>query len=371
MAAPAGVLWEAEPHTLVKHQVYERYLRRWLPIMVHGFKTGITYAEGFAGPGRYAGGEPGSPIIALRTLIDDKELRTRARDLRFLFVEKESSRVERLRAELALASHPVPLADLPRHGIDLEAVQGECDPTLIRLLTSHRAWGRPMLVVLDSWGGAVNLDIVRRIAHNPSSEVIITFQPQYFVRFAEDESIVHGDTVFGNAQWRDVSELPSEKKAAWVVAQYRRTLLGAGFRFVLTFELIDADGKSLFLVFGTSRDKGLIKMKEAMWEVDAVGGVRYRDPADPNQGLLDIQPEPDLQPLIRTLAAYLEGRPGRAATVRELRSYALYNTVYKESQVKPALDRAAERGRLQPDSADGAVRLTGQVRLLDQGAARR
>ena len=29
-----------------------------------------TYAEGFAGPGVYAGGEPGSPIIAMQTLIE-------------------------------------------------------------------------------------------------------------------------------------------------------------------------------------------------------------------------------------------------------------------------------------------------------------
>lgn len=54
----AGITWDAEPHTLVKHQVYERYLGKWMPIMIQGWKGDITYAEGFAGPGSIAAVSP-------------------------------------------------------------------------------------------------------------------------------------------------------------------------------------------------------------------------------------------------------------------------------------------------------------------------
>ena len=78
-----SIIWPAAPHTLAKHTVYRQYLSKWMPIMVHSWKGNVTYAEGFAGPGIYTGGEPGSPVIALQTLIHDPGLRMKARDLRF------------------------------------------------------------------------------------------------------------------------------------------------------------------------------------------------------------------------------------------------------------------------------------------------
>ncbi|MDG4764508.1 three-Cys-motif partner protein TcmP [Solwaraspora sp. WMMD406] len=332
------VIWEASPHTLAKHQVYKQYLSKWMPIMVHSWKGDVTYAEGFAGPGVYTGGEPGSPVIALKTLIGDPLIRTRARDLRFLFVEQNNKRAERLRQELEHAATPVPLNDLARYGIDLAVATGDYDPTLVDLLTRRNAWGRPMLVVLDTFGGSVKLDLVRRIALNPSSEVIITFEPQYFARFAGSERVRHGDTVFGDPDWRRVAEQPDSAKAEWVVAKYRSVLQEVGFPFVLTFELVNTRGHSLFLIFGTTHVRGLQKMKEAMWEVDPVHGVQYRDPADPDQQLLDIELEPVTAPLRRELLEHLRGEPEQTASVSDLRRFALYRTVYKESQVKPVLD---------------------------------
>ncbi len=361
----AGITWDAEPHTLVKHQVYERYLGKWMPIMIQGWKGDITYAEGFAGPGIYSGGEPGSPVLALRTLIRDPALRTRARDLRFLFVERMKGRAEQLRLELEKEAQPVALEDLPKYGINLAISTGSYDPNLVNLLTQHKAWGRPMLVVLDTFGGAVKHDLVRRIAQNPSSEVIITFEPQAFSRFASADNVEHGDTVFGDPSWREVARQPSEMKTRWMISKYRDVLVDAGFHFVLTFELVNTRGHSLFLVFGTTHVRGLQKMKEAMWEVDKVTGVQYRDPADPNQELLDIEIEPATAPLKRELVSHLESLPGKEASVSDLRRFALYHTVYKESQVRPVLDQLAGSERIVGDGPQGVVRLGGRVRLKD------
>ncbi len=361
-----SVLWSAAPHTLAKHGVYRQYLSKWMPIMIHSWKGDVTYAEGFAGPGIYTAGEPGSPVIALETLIRDPDLRVKARDLRFLFVEKDKRRVARLREQLAIAARPVPLEDLPRYGIDLAVEAGDYDPALLELLSKHDAWGRPMLVVLDTYGGGVKLDLVRRIASNPSSEVIITFEPQIFLRFATAANVVHGDAVFGDAGWRQVADQPSATKVRWVIGRYREVLHDAGFPYVLTFELV---GKvnSLFLIFGTTHVRGLQKMKEAMWEVDPIQGVQYRDPADPDQQLLDIELEPHTEPLRRELLQYLRRTDENTASVGDLRRYALYRTVYKESQVKPVLDKLVVAGLVVGDGAEGHVRLGGSVRLTETG----
>lgn len=62
MAEPT--IWKLEPHTEVKHAIYDRYLDAWLPIILRKWPV-ATYAEGFAGPGVYEEGQRGSPIRAL------------------------------------------------------------------------------------------------------------------------------------------------------------------------------------------------------------------------------------------------------------------------------------------------------------------
>ena len=120
---------------------------------------------------------------------------------------------------------------------------------------------------------------------------------------------------------------------------------------MLTFELVNNPGQSLFLIFGTTHQRGLENMKEAMWAVDPVHGVQYRDPADPNQQLLDIQPEPVTAPLQRELLHYLGLADHHSATVAELRDYAFFKTVYKRSQVKPVLAELAAKGGWQVRSS--------------------
>jgi three-Cys-motif partner protein len=313
-----------------------------------GWGANITYAEGFSGPGVYLDGSPGSPVIAMRTLVSDSDIRTKVKKagMRFVFIDHDQRCVDMLPGELAKAVHPVPLADLGTHGVHVAIEKGKCEPDLERLLTSQKAWHRPVLAVLDTWGGAVSFDLVKRIADNPGSEVIITMQPQYFARFAVADGVTHGDGVFGNKRWRAVNEQPPGAKDRWLLQRYRHTIKAAGFPFVLDFELIDKRGQSLFLIFGTTHRKGLIKMKEAMWEVDDVAGVGYRDPRDPNQEALAIELEPNTAPLKRLILDHLQTLPGNRSAIRDLRSFALFNTVFKESQAMTVVKEMVADGQL-------------------------
>ncbi|MGC1375672.1 MAG: three-Cys-motif partner protein TcmP, partial [Anaerolineales bacterium] len=68
MTKPSETLWEIEPHTKAKHEILRKYLGAWFPIL--GSKNArIVYIDGFCGPGKYIGGEEGSPIIALHEAI--------------------------------------------------------------------------------------------------------------------------------------------------------------------------------------------------------------------------------------------------------------------------------------------------------------
>ncbi|MHD0307106.1 three-Cys-motif partner protein TcmP [Rhodococcus erythropolis] len=344
------VPWAADPHTKIKHALYRQYLSKWFPIMAAGWGGDITYAEGFSGPGIYTNGEPGSPVIALRTILDDRKLRTSSHKLRLLFVDKDPRCINLLKEKMSAAAEPVALSDLPKYGMTVDIVQGECVPALEQLLHRHDAWGRPMLVVLDTWGGAVWLDLVQKVAKNSNSEVLITIQPQYFSRFAGDEKLEHGDKVFGDKEWRKVREQPSANKARWLLQHYRETIRKCGFDYVLDFELVDENGHALYLVFGTTHRRGLEKMKEAMWEVDAVAGAGYRDPRDPDQQTLSIMFEPNTEPLRRLLIQHLRSLGDSGATVNDLRNFALFQTVFKASQVKAVVERMLALGQIESDT---------------------
>jgi len=73
----------------------------WLPIMGR-YNGRILFVDGFAGPGRYAGGEEGSPLIAQRTLLGHPQFQAAQgqREVAFVFIEKEQDRAGALREEL-------------------------------------------------------------------------------------------------------------------------------------------------------------------------------------------------------------------------------------------------------------------------------
>lgn len=90
--------------------------------------------------------------------------------------------------------------------------------------------------------------------------------------------------------------------------------------------MLDETGHDLHLVFGTSHPRGLEKMKDAMWKVDPVQGMRYRDPRDPDQIALDLAVQPNTAPLRRAILAELEHGE---RTVVQLKEHALLETVYR------------------------------------------
>lgn len=364
MTSPNTVPWDRDLHTAAKHAVYDAYLRKWWPIMVRYFKGNVTYAEGFAGPGVYTDRAPGSPIIALRALLSDTSLKTKVSTTRLLFVDANKRCIDMLKQRLvdAVPPHWQP-EQWKQAGIHIDIRRGECEPTLEQLLDEHGAWGHPILAVLDTWGGGVSQRLIQRFAANQSSEVIVTIQPQYFARFAEVKDIEHGDKVFGSTTWRQVAQQPASLKIKWLRNRYRQTIEESGFQYVLDFELIDEAGHVLYLVFGTSHERGLQKMKEAMWEVDAINGTGYRDPRDPNQETLQFGIEPQTGVLRRLLLAHLQTLTDCQATVNDLRRFALFHTVYKESQARQAVIDMLNAGQVTRADANERLEMTSVIRL--------
>lgn len=357
MSSNKSVPWEIAEHTSAKHQIYRLYLDRWFPILLsnNGYPS-ATYAEGFAGPGVYIGGEPGSPIIAIDTLLKRPELKNSSKPTRFVFIDNDERCVDMLKEQI-VARFPVkPRPDLMRVAVR----EGTCAEILESTLDEVNAWGNPILAVLDSFGNApVPHRFIRRLAKNPSSEVIVTLTPGHFIRFVTDMGRNVDDVFGGDPAWRKVNELSNgEAKRRFLLTQYRKMLQRAGFRYLLDFEMIDRRGNALYLVFGTTHTRGLQKMKESVWEVDPRFGVQFRDPRDEQDEALFAMEDPQDAPLQRLLLERL--RNGEVTAVAKLREFALYETVYKESHVLTALRKLLEVGAIHAEDP-GPLRLGGKV----------
>jgi len=367
VATPKTVIWPCDAHTQAKHAILRAYLQAWLPILLQGRFRGVTYAEGFAGSGIYSGGEPGSPVVALETFFGHRALFSAHTPVNVICVEEDPRRAAELNRQISVVLSGR-LAPRPP-GLRVDVHRGDSSQILISVLDAAQAFGRPILAFLDSFGGPdVPFALLKRIAENPSSEVIVTFGTSFLTRFGGvDQHAKSGDAAFGDDDWREViAQLPQEKKA-FLVTKYREALVRAGFAYTLIFELVDESGHPLFLVFGTGSTKGLKVMKDAMWKVDPVAGVRYRDPRDPSQELLDFDFEPSTAGLRRMLEDKL--RADGHATVDQLREFALFETVYRPEHVLPLIRQMLEQERLDRSPAAGQLSKHVVLRLLDRPTA--
>ena len=57
--------WDYPQHTRVKHELLDKYLGGWLPILGR-WHARLVIVDGFAGRGQYNDGSDGSPVIILR-----------------------------------------------------------------------------------------------------------------------------------------------------------------------------------------------------------------------------------------------------------------------------------------------------------------
>ena len=98
--APTPTVWTMEPHTAAKHRILQNYLYAWLPIMSK-YNGRLVYVDGFAGPGVYEDGEPGSPIIALNAYLDHAYRDRIDAELVYVFIEEDRARVNGRKKEIA------------------------------------------------------------------------------------------------------------------------------------------------------------------------------------------------------------------------------------------------------------------------------
>ena len=284
----------------LKRELLVRHLETWAPAALH--KRRAVYVHGYADADGGALAE-----AALRVFGEQSDL-VRGRELTVLVLGENTGAVQ---ARLA----PVGAPALTVHFVD-----GGTDARLAVALKAGGAVRVPLLAFLGATGTPAP-DTIAALAAGRPAEILLTLP-------------AGSDALAG-----------------------RRLLRDAGFPLVTAVELAAGEEPGEVLIFGTGLGKSLEGFKETLWAVDEFAGVRYRDPGDPERHLIDISLTPHPGPLRRELMAHLSS--AGAATVTELRTFALTETIYRAADATRVLQTLLGSGAVGRDPAQG--RLGGDV----------
>lgn len=328
MSKIKSTIWNIEPHTEVKHAILRKYLDAWLPIMTR-WNGRVLYIDGFAGPCEYIGGKDGSPIIAIKSVLEHKaSIRS---EIIMDFIEADRQRCECLEQKVGSMKTPP--------NIKTVCICAKFDETLtgiFKYIDEQKARLAPSFVFIDPFGfTGIPFTLIKRIMENPKCEVLITFMYEEINRFISDsklwDSLIQ---TFSTDKWKQViPEKDSKKRLELLHAIYKEQLeKEAGVKFVRSFKMVNKTNKAdYFLFFGTNNITGLKKMKEAMWRVDKNGTFQFSDSThNPNQPVL-FELEPDYYQLKKIL---LKEFKGKSVSIAELENFILTQTPFRETHYK-------------------------------------
>lgn len=335
------VVWDYEPHTRAKHEILRAYLAAWFPILASIKKAKrVLFLDGFAGPGEYSKGEPGSPAIAIQIALEHRAHFHVPVWLAFIEADEERHAhlcgvVERLRPGLVSTTNRIEIKP---------PILGDCATHLDATLATYAQRGDefgPALVFLDQFGYSdVPMTIIARVMAQPRCEVFTYVHAEGMTRFLKKAAIQpRVSDAFGSDDWRRALTMPQRERAQVLASEYERALRErAGAKYVWRFAMHGSDGKLIYWLFFCTNDRlGLVKMKTAMSDVDTSGGYfSYSDARSPDQAILFDRCTPEW------LADHLvQEFSGRDVTVDEIEEHVLVGTpLVKYRKVLGKLERA-------------------------------
>ncbi len=352
MAVPQSTIWQIEPHSIAKHQILRKYLEAWFPIIGTANKRSI-YVDGFSGPGRYTGGEPGSPIIALECARSHKA--RLSDELAFLFIEERGDRANYLNTEVSKLGLPAHFKVDVKNGVFATKIKLALDE-----LDLAGRQADPTFVLIDPFGfSGIPYTLINRLLSRTKSEILITFMVDSINRWLTHPDVNiknHIVDAFGTEEALQIAQGAADRTTALKTLYHRQ--LNKAARFVRYFELRDHDNRVVYyLFFASNNPVGHLKMKEAMWKVDPFGDFTFSDSTNPAQQIMFAAPATQL------LALGLSLKFGKTApiSIEKVETYVYDHTAFVRKHMSDALRTLESDGRLKvaQTKTDGKKRRAG------------
>lgn len=323
-------VWTLKPHTEAKHDLLRRYLGGWFPILSR-YRGRVVFLDGFAGPGVYDRGEPGSPVLALETLLDHSHL-SRMAECEFLFIFNEWNKDRYASLERVIEDLKQRHGGLPSNvkvGLYNKNFTDLADSILQQIEGKNLA---PTFAFLDPFGYKdTPMEVIKRLLSFDRCELFIYFDFNSAMRFSTSGVVdTRFEALFGTEEFKYAPEGGAERKIFLHDLYQRQLSEVCDFEYVQSFEMINEKNRTpYYLFYCTCSLKGLATMKEAMWKVAPTGEYRFSD-------LLAGQPilfgtDVDTQPLQNELARHFAGK---TVTITQVEDYVVGYTPFAKTHVK-------------------------------------
>jgi three-Cys-motif partner protein len=340
---PKTTIWELEPHTAAKHEILRRYVQAWAPILSQGNFPHLVFVDGFAGPGRYSKGEEGSPVIAIKAVMEQP--RPIKAKIDFHFIELDKRRSDHLTTEIGALKLPPNVTAKIHGGRSFQEAFPEVWNSYAPKLGRSPP---PTFVFIDPFGFKIPFTYVAEVLRAQSCEVLITFMLEEINRFlSQGQQPDNFDALFGCRDWREGIniKLPRERVKFLHDLYQRQLTQAAGANFVRSFAMRnERNTMDYFLSFATNNELGLRKMKEAMWRLDESGTYTFSDATDPNQSML-FTAEPDRRFLTRLI---VDKFAGVETTPNQIERFVVRETPFRETHYRKVLQALEEAGKIIP-----------------------
>ena len=326
-------VWKRPPHTKAKHDILARYLGAWFGIFGRSrYHQRVNVLDGFAGPGRYENGEPGSPVLTLTTLLDHQSFEHFGdTTFSFVFNEWDDERFASLKSVLAdvqtsRAPWPKTVRVHPRNQNFQELAR--------ELLDSIPAGKQlaPTFAFIDPFGYKdVPMSLIRDLVGHKSCELFVYFDFNSVNRFANAGNVdPHFTALFGCDEYK-YAPAESPERAQFIHDLYERQLRKeCNFAHICSFKMVNEGGHTgSYLFFCTRDDQAYDKMKQAMWALAPGGGYEFSDRLAGQQVLFGD--EANTGPLQDELARHFAGR---RVTIQDVVDYVITKTPFHSGQVK-------------------------------------
>ncbi|WP_433513938.1 three-Cys-motif partner protein TcmP [Nonomuraea sp. CA-143628] len=341
-----------------------RYLDGWFPIL-SSWNGRILFLDGFAGRGRYNDDSEGSPLISLRRLIEHRHFKNmRNREFAFLFIEADADNAANLQKEIdSLKTQYAPWPSNIKTHVENDRFDKAAE-SIIDALREQKRNLAPTFAFVDPFGySGLPMNLLTDLLAYPRTEIFVNFMVGHVQRFITrdgQENAMRG--LFG-MDVRDVlnSYTVDADRVEHLREVYVRQLRDqVGFNFVQSFAMTNNTGNiGYYLFHGTRHQLGVKLMKDAMWKVDPGSGCQFSDRLAGQDVLFTL--EPDLRPLSEAILQRFTGR--RGVTVSEVEWYAILETPYRETHIRPVLRPLEKSGAIQVNRPPGKRQFTDGVTI--------
>jgi len=317
-------------------------LGAWFNILAAREVRDVIYFDSFCGPGEYEDGTKGSPVLAAQ-LANSAVHKFASFRVHMICLDKKAGVVKHLEKLKAVQNHH------PKVLIDIRI--GEFAREITEILDSGRYDKRwPIFSFVDPFGFSdFSFSTLQTLMRNQSSEVFINLFCGFMNRFVDhpDGQVRQaiGDLIGSENLGRVAASSDGIAEICKVFEEKLRTLGPHVRRFMMRDENNTRDNA---LFFCGRNERGLEKIKEAMWKVDPISGATFSEyGARRNERAPSLLGPEERQtyPLRRALIDNFAGRTD--VTMSELKEWVIVKTdTFLPTHLRIQLEELHKAGRI-------------------------